>query len=157
MRILLVCLGNICRSPTAEAALREAADADGVALTVDSAGTAAWHAGEPPDERMTAAAADVGLRLAGAARQVTPRDLVDHDLVLAMDRHNLADLLALAPADLPAGRIRLFRSFDPEGTDEDVPDPYYGGPEGFGRVVTMCRRTAAAIAAAVADGALSPR
>ncbi|MBW3620390.1 MAG: low molecular weight phosphotyrosine protein phosphatase [Actinobacteria bacterium] len=142
MRILMVCLGNICRSPTAEAALREAAAEAEVDVEVDSAGTGAWHVGNAPDERMTAAADEVGLCLAGAARQVTSEDLGDHDLVLAMDRENLRDLRALSPPDLPAGRIRLFREFDPEGPDEDVPDPYYGGARGFADVVTMTRRTA---------------
>ena len=142
MRILMVCLGNICRSPTAEAALREAAAEAAVDIEVDSAGTGGWHVGNPPDERMTAAAGEVGLSLAGAARQVTADDLGDYDLVLAMDRENLRDLRVLSPPDLPDGRIRLFREFDPEGPDEDVPDPYYGGPRGFVDVVTMARRTA---------------
>lgn len=142
-----MCLGNICRSPTAEAALREAADEAGVELEVASAGTGDWHVGHPPDERMTAAAAEVGLALAGSARQVAADDLHAFDLVLAMDRQNLRDLRSIAPPDLPGDRIRLFRSFDPEGPDEDVPDPYYGGPQGFQEVVTLVRRTARAIVA----------
>lgn len=147
----MVCLGNICRSPTAEAALREAAAETGVELTVDSAGTGDWHVGHPPDERMTAAAAEVGLVLDGAARQVTAADLRDFDLVLAMDRQNLRALRDMAPDDLPDDRIRLFRSFDPEGSEEDVPDPYYGGQEGFENVVAMVRRTAREIVAELAS------
>lgn len=150
MRIMTVCLGNICRSPTAEAALREAAAEVGLALRVASAGTAAYHVGEPPDERMTAAAADVGLTLAGRAQQVTVDDLRDHDLVLAMDRANLADLRRLAPPDLPEDRLRLFRTWDPEGRGEDVPDPYYGGRRGFDDVVAMCRRAARELVAELA-------
>lgn len=154
MRILMVCLGNICRSPTAEAALREAADEAGIDVEVHSAGTGAWHVGNPPDERMTAAAREVGLTLDGAARQVTPEDLDDYDLVLAMDRENLRDLRSIAPPGLPDDRIRLFRSFDPEGPDEDVPDPYYGGPRGFSDVVTMARRTAGELVRRIDAGEL---
>ena len=154
MRILMVCLGNICRSPTAEAALREAADEAGIDVEVDSAGTGAWHVGNPPDERMTAAAREVGLTLEGAARQVTADDLEDYDLVLAMDRENLRDLRSIAPADLPDGRIRLFRSFDPDAPDEDVPDPYYGGPRGFAEVVEMARRTAGELVRRIDAGEL---
>lgn len=144
MHVLLVCLGNICRSPTAEAALREALLAAGVDhVTVDSAGTGRWHLGEPPDERMRRAAAEEGLTLDGQARQVTAADLTAADLVLAMDRRNLADLRRLAPDADAAAKIRLFREFDPEaGDDLDVPDPYYGGPRGFANVVEICRRTA---------------
>jgi protein-tyrosine phosphatase len=89
MRLLTVCLGNICRSPTAEAAIRHAADELGVALDVDSAGTGDWHIGELPDARMRAAAKAAGLELTGRARQVEASDLRDFQLVLAMDRDNL--------------------------------------------------------------------
>jgi protein-tyrosine phosphatase len=142
MRILMVCLGNICRSPTAEAALREAAAEAGVDVEAESAGTGGWHVGAPPDERMTAAAADVGLELAGSARQVTADDLSSYDLVLAMDRSNLRELRAISGPDLPDDRIRLFREFDPEEPGGDVPDPYYGGQRGFEEVVELARRTA---------------
>lgn len=142
--VLTVCLGNICRSPTAEAALREAAAEAGVDVTVRSAGTGGWHVGHPPDERMRQAAAQVGLRLAGTAGRVTPDDLAEADLVLAMDRANLADLVDLASQAGVDARIHLYREFDPEadGDDLDVPDPYYGGPDGFAAVVRMVRRTA---------------
>jgi protein-tyrosine phosphatase len=156
MRILMVCLGNICRSPTAEAALRAAAEDAGVEVEVDSAGTGSWHVGAPPDERMTTAAGDVGLVLDGAARQVTATDLSDFDLVLAMDRENLRELRRMAAPELPAERVQLFRAFDPEGVDEDVPDPYYGGAEGFDRVVEMVRRTAREIVRRIGDGELAP-
>lgn len=152
----MVCLGNICRSPTAEAAVRAAAQDAGVEVEVDSAGTGGWHVGAPPDERMTTAAGDVGLVLEGAARQVTATDLSDFDLVLAMDRENLGALRRMAAPELPAERVRLFRAFDPEGVDEDVPDPYYGGPEGFDRVVEMVRRTAREIVRRIGDGELAP-
>lgn len=139
MRILLVCLGNICRSPTAEAALREAAAEAGLDLEVDSAGTGDWHIGDPPDRRMTAAAARTGLTLAGRARQVTPDDFERFDLLLVMDRTNLDDVCALAPDEASKAKVKLFRSFDPSADGEEVPDPYYGGPDGFANVVEIVR------------------
>jgi protein-tyrosine phosphatase len=141
--VLTVCLGNICRSPTAEAALREAAADAGFDLEVRSAGTGDWHVGNPPDPRMRAAAAAVGLELAGTAMQVDADDLREADLVLAMDRSNLRTLeriARLADIDTP---IRLYREFDPAADgDLEVPDPYYGGPDGFSEVVAIVRRTA---------------
>jgi protein-tyrosine phosphatase len=146
--VLAVCLGNICRSPTAEAALREAAEEAGLDIEVRSAGTGGWHVGAPPDERMTQAAAEDRLVLTGEAAQVTPDDLAEATLVLAMDRHNLADLERLAADAGVEADLRLFREFDPEGGgDHDVPDPYYGGPDGFIEVVRMVRRTAAEVVA----------
>ena len=146
--VLAVCLGNICRSPTAEAALKEAAEEAGLDIEVRSAGTGGWHVGAPPDERMTRAAAEDRLALTGEAAQVTPDDLAEATLVLAMDRHNLADLERLAADAGVEADLRLFREFDPEGGgDHDVPDPYYGGPDGFVEVVRMVRRTAAEVVA----------
>ncbi|MBS3941824.1 MAG: low molecular weight phosphotyrosine protein phosphatase [Actinobacteria bacterium] len=143
LRVLTVCLGNICRSPTAEAALREAAAQRGVDIEVRSAGTGDWHVGAPPNPPMVAAAAEVGLTVDGSGAQVGPDDLAWADLVVAMDRHNLADLrrmAALAGVETP---IRRFREFDPAaGDDLDVPDPYGGAADGFADVVAICRRTA---------------
>lgn len=152
MRILFVCLGNICRSPTAEAAFRAAADDAGLDVEIDSAGTAAYHVGEPPDARMTDAGADVGLELVGRARQATPEDLRTYDLVLAMDRSNLEDLRRIAPDEETRERIRLFREFEPDADDLDVPDPYYGGPEGFAEVVRIARDGADGLVRAIEDG-----
>ena len=163
VRILTVCLGNICRSPTAEAALVEAAAAAGVAVEVRSAGTGDWHVGHPPDPRMRAAAGAVGLRLDGVAETVTAEAMAAADLVLAMDRTNLSDLRRLASAAGVTTRIELFRTFDPEpaavrgAAADEVPDPYYGDEDGFAEVVAMCRRTAAAVIDAVADGTLGAR
>ena len=158
LQVLTVCLGNICRSPTAEAALVEAAAAAGVAVEVRSAGTGDWHVGQPPDPRMRAAAGRVGLRLDGVAETVSPEALAAADLVLAMDRANLADLRRMAEGAGLAPRIELFRTYDPEpaavrgAAADEVPDPYYGDADGFDEVVAMCRRTAAAvIASLVAD------
>lgn len=171
MRILLVCLGNICRSPAAEAAIREAlVDAGLGDVTVDSAGTGNWHVGDPPDPRMTAAAADQGLKLTGTARQVTTEELASHDLILAMDRQNLRTLQALAGDPATRSRIRLFREYDPDADGDEVPDPYGGGAEGFARVVDIARSTADGVVTAIqrqrelgtsevlpADGGSAPR
>jgi protein-tyrosine phosphatase len=144
MRVLFVCLGNICRSPTAEAATREALIDAGVAnrVVLDSAGTGGWHVGRPPDRRMRVAAAEDGLALRGSARQVTTEELDDWDLILAMDRENLTDLRAMARDDDIRSRIRLFRDYDPDADGTDVPDPYYGGRHGFTEVVRICRAAA---------------
>lgn len=152
-RILTVCLGNICRSPTTEAAIREAAERVDIDVEVDSAGTGAWHVGNPPDRRMTSAALDDGLMLRGAARQVTADDFAAFDLILAMDRANLRDLMALAPDDEGRAKVRLFRDFAGE-PDQDVPDPYYGGSEGFREVVAIARAGAAGVVDAIRAGAV---
>ncbi|MCC5949264.1 MAG: low molecular weight phosphotyrosine protein phosphatase [Nitriliruptoraceae bacterium] len=145
--LLTVCLGNICRSPTAAAALEEAAQAAGVAIEVRSAGTGGYHVGAPPDDRMRAAGDDVGLRIDGAAAQVDADAIARADLVLAMDRSNLRHLQAIAADHGLDTPLVLFRRFDPatEDPDAEVPDPYYGGPQGFTEVVAMCRRTAGAL------------
>ncbi|MDX1657424.1 MAG: low molecular weight protein-tyrosine-phosphatase [Nitriliruptorales bacterium] len=142
MRILFVCLGNICRSPTAEAAFREAADDAGLDVEVDSAGTGDWHIGEPPDRRMQSAALEDGLELRGRARQVEPADFERYDLLVAMDRENRRDLQRLAPDAEAADKIRLFREYQPDADAPDVPDPYYGGEDGFHEVVRIVRSAA---------------
>ncbi len=146
-RIITVCLGNICRSPMAEAVIRRAlrdAGLDGRAA-VDSAGTAGYHVGADADPRARAALSTHGLALDHRARRFDPAWLTERDLVLAMDADNLDDLLHLAErAGLQdTGHIRLVRSFDPDaGSRAEVPDPYYGGPEGFDLVLTMLERAA---------------
>ncbi len=153
MKILLVCLGNICRSPTAEAAVREALAQRGLSdrVEVDSAGTGSWHLGDPPDSRMREAAATAGLRLDGEARQVTTADFEHYDLLVAMDRANARDLRALAPDEAARAKVRLFRDFDPDADSDEVPDPYYGGRRGFARVVEICRSGAAGLVDHLAD------
>jgi protein-tyrosine phosphatase len=139
-RILMVCLGNICRSPTAEAVMRGLVREAGLEdeIQIDSAGTGDWHVGEPPDARATEAAAQRGVTLAGEARQVRPGDFAEYDLLLGMDRDNLAELRALAPDAAAEEKIRMLRSYDPAASgDLDVPDPYYGGVRGFETVVAQ--------------------
>ncbi|MCZ6507381.1 MAG: low molecular weight phosphotyrosine protein phosphatase [Acidobacteria bacterium] len=136
-RILFVCLGNICRSPAAEALLRhELAERcrDG-SVEVDSAGTLSYHQGQPPDERMRQAAAERGYEIAGRSRPVVAQDFERFDLIVAMDRSNLSDLEAMAPAG--GAPIRLFSDFLPAGSPADVPDPFYGGPGGFDTVLDL--------------------
>ena len=150
-RIFLVCLGNICRSPMAEAVLRAELDQAGLsrAVTVDSAGTGDWHVGSRMDRRARAELARRGYDGAPhRARQVEPSWLEQRDLVLAMDRHNLADLRRMAGED-PAerARIRLLRSFDPRsGPDEEVPDPYDGKTASFGMVLDLVQAAARGLA-----------
>lgn len=140
VRLLFVCLGNICRSPTAEGVMRALVADAGLeeAIHIDSAGTGSWHVGSAPDGRATDAARARGLVLEGAARQVSPADLEDFDLLLAMDGENARELRALAEDDEQRAKVRLLREFDPESTGNlDVPDPYYGGPGGFDEVLDL--------------------
>jgi protein-tyrosine phosphatase len=133
-------MGNICRSPTAEGVMRSLVREAGLEdeITIDSAGTGGWHAGDPPDRRATEAAARRGITLDGAARRLSVEDFDDFDLLLAMDRENLRGIRAIAPSPEAAAKARLLREFDPASAgapDLDVPDPYYGGPQGFETVL----------------------
>jgi protein-tyrosine phosphatase len=143
-RILFVCLGNICRSPTAEGVLRAIAAKEfpGLTLDVDSAGTADYHVGEPPDRRTVAAARRRGYDLAGLrARQVQPDDFSRFDYVLAMDRANLEGIERLRPKGSSA-RVSLFLEYAPDASALEVPDPYHGGVEDFERVLDLCESAA---------------
>jgi low molecular weight protein-tyrosine phosphatase len=145
VRICFVCLGNICRSPTAEGVMRALVEAAGLGdrVTLDSAGTGGWHVGESPDPRTAEAAARRGYDLTELrARQFRAADFDRFDLVVAMDRQNVADLRRLARHH-PSGdpEIRLLRSFDPAAPEgAEVPDPYAGGSDGFERVLDICER-----------------
>ena len=153
IRVLFVCLGNICRSPLAEGVFLHLAREAGVAdrFVVDSAGTGHWHVGELPDSRALAVARKYGVELPSRARQVTPADFDRFDYIVAMDRENMWDLERMAKERGKATRakIRLLREDDPDraaGDDRhDVPDPYYGGPGGFDTVYTMVHRSAKAL------------
>ena len=139
VKVIFVCMGNICRSPTAEGVFRHLLEKEGMTehVLVDSAGTHAYHCGEPPDRRALAAARRRGIDLSEIrARKVQPDDLERFDYVLAMDRDNLACLEALADTQRQ-DHIRLFLDFAPHRPESEVPDPYYGGPHGFELVLDL--------------------
>lgn len=174
MRLLFVCLGNICRSPTAEGVMRSLLVRDGLQETIelDSAGTGSWHLGSAPDARASAAASRHGVHLEGAARQVTPRDFERFDLLLAMDSDNARELRRMARDERERAKVRLLREFDPRngarGADGagdgeldvsdrpdgelDVPDPYYGVHDGFEEVFEIVRAACEGLLAQIRAG-----
>lgn len=141
LRVLTLCLGNICRSPVAEALIESKFAALGLPAEVDSAGTGAWHVGQPADPRSREVAQQHGLELKSLARQLSPADFYKQDIILAMDSQNLADARRLAPPNATA-KLMLMRDFDPLAPGADVPDPYYGGPDGFEQMYQMLDRSA---------------
>ncbi len=150
--VLVVCLGNICRSPMAQGALEAAARDAGVPLHVDSAGTSGWHEGDGPDPRAIAAARRRGWSIARQrARSVAEEDFRDFDLILAVDARNLAALRAMAPAGATA-RLGLLLDEAPGPRGRDVPDPYYEGPEAFDAVAGLAGQAAGALVARLAAG-----
>ncbi|MBA3396231.1 MAG: low molecular weight phosphotyrosine protein phosphatase [Deltaproteobacteria bacterium] len=149
MRICFVCTGNICRSPTAEGVMRALVRAAGLEdrITIESAGTGAWHVGELPDPRSRAAAARRGLDLCSRAQQLTRADLDRFDLLLVMDADNLRAVRSLVGARTTP-EVRLLRSFDPASpVDAHVPDPYYDADDGFEVVLDLCERACAGVLA----------
>ncbi|HCG7117808.1 TPA: low molecular weight phosphotyrosine protein phosphatase [Vibrio parahaemolyticus] len=143
-RILVVCMGNICRSPTGEAVLRAKAEELGVDVDIDSAGTIGYHTGNTPDSRAMAAGKQRGYSFKGVrARQVSVQDFEDFDLVLAADKANLADLLDICPAE-HRHKVSLFLSHSNSSYDE-IPDPYYGGDDGFELVLDLIEEASVAV------------
>lgn len=134
--ILFVCMGNICRSPTAECFFRNAIESRGIAsrFTLDSAGTGGWHAGASPDRRMRAAAKRQGKVIQGSARQVTVDDFETFDYIFCMDRENYTDLMAMGASGT---NTHIVLEYINHATQMDVPDPYYGGEDGFDNVVLL--------------------
>ena len=149
IKVLFVCTGNICRSPTAEGIFRHFVEAEGLEsdMQADSAGTHDYHVGEPPDRRTVDAAAARGFDLSTLrARRVRREDFYNFDLILAMDQSHYAHLVRMRPADARA-QVKLYLDYHPSGELKDVPDPYYGGREGFERVLDMVEETSRALLA----------
>ncbi|WP_063550000.1 low molecular weight protein-tyrosine-phosphatase [Burkholderia territorii] len=152
--ICFVCLGNICRSPTAEGVMRHQVDAAGLAdrITIDSAGTGDWHVGEPPDTRAQAAARTRGYDLSALrARQVSAADFERFDLLLAMDEANFAELRRRCPPE-HRDKVRLLMEFAPGATETEVADPYFGGAQGFEAVLDQVERACAGLLETLRSG-----
>jgi len=159
LRLLFVCLGNICRSPTAEGVMRTLVAQAGMSesVEIDSAGTGAWHVGSPADARASATALAHGVALDSVARQVILDDFEGFDVVLAMDRENLRALSFLAQNDEQRARIHLLREFDPASAGAenlDVPDPYYGAGDGFEEVYDLVQAACAGLLERIEAGEL---
>ncbi|MDX2177024.1 MAG: low molecular weight protein-tyrosine-phosphatase [Candidatus Sumerlaeia bacterium] len=152
--VLFVCMGNICRSPAAEGVFLDAVRKAGLAdrIAVESAGTIGYHAGEPADARMRAAARGRGYALDTPARQVDRGDFAKFRHIVAMDAHNARALRAMAPDEESRRRVRLFLEWHPTLRGGDVPDPYYGGPEGFEEVLDLVEAATPALLAEVRAG-----
>ena len=157
MKILMVCLGNICRSPLAEGILQEKINSRGLRAEVDSAGTAAYHAGEKPDPRSQAIAFKHGIDISKQrARKFEGDDFEQFDKIFAMDTHNFHDIVAMANNQHEAEKVEMILNKVYPGKDRSVPDPYYGGHDGFQKVYNMlnaaCEVIAEEIAAAQKSG-----
>lgn len=142
-RILFVCLGNICRSPLAESVFRHLAERRGVAelFEIDSAGTSGYHVGDAPDARSVATARTRGVEVVGTSRQLRPADLERFDYIIAMDAENLAEIERLRERLGGTARLHRLREWDPQADALDVPDPYYGGADGFEKVHDLVERS----------------
>jgi len=151
VRVLFVCMGNICRSPTAQGVFEQLVDSQGLTslIQIDSAGTHAYHVGEPPDIRATQAAKKRNIELGSQrARRVNGDDFLDFDYVLAMDRNNYDDLISLCPTEHQS-KLHLFLEFATGLAEDEVPDPYYGGITGFERVLDMIERASQGLLAEI--------
>ncbi|MEL6787003.1 MAG: low molecular weight protein-tyrosine-phosphatase [Cyanobacteria bacterium J06607_15] len=138
-KLLFVCLGNICRSPSAENIMNQLIEEAGLAqkIVCDSAGTSGYHIGAAPDRRMNAAAQKRGLELEGQSRKLKPADLQKFDLILAMDRANYQDIIYLDREGKYEDKVRMMCDFAASKPDQEVPDPYYGGTDGFDYVIDL--------------------
>ena len=143
VQICFVCLGNICRSPTAEGIMRKLVQDAGLEneILIDSAGTSAFHAGEPADPRSRSAAQERGYTLTSKARGFTRKDILKFHYIIAMDTTNKKNILDMCTSNEQREKIHLLRDFDPSSAPESsVPDPYYGGTDGFRTVLNICER-----------------
>ncbi len=157
VRVCFVCLGNIVRSPLAENMFRYLVEQAGLErqYEIDSAGTSGWHIGEQPDGRMRQVAASHGFKYSGKARQFSSKDLDEFDWVIAMDASNRTNILRFAKTQAQRAKVRMMREFDPLGAPDDpVPDPYYGGLDGFEEVYRIVERSCQGLLAALESGDL---
>lgn len=151
---MFVCTGNICRSPLAEALFRDLLVQEGLAdsFEVASSGTTAYHEGQSPDRRMRAVASRHGVEMTHRSRQLRTKDLEDYDLILAMDQSNESEIRYMTDRPELLSKVRMFRFFDTKGGKHaEVPDPYYGGDEGFEKVYTIVERTARSLLSRLRD------
>lgn len=142
-KVCFVCLGNICRSPTAEGIFRHLVRKEGLHehFLIDSAGTSGWHTGERANSRSRQVAERRGVVLNSRARQFEAADLEEFDLILAMDEQNYSDIVTLVNGDGQKEKVKMMREFDPNPGDGNVPDPYYGGMDGFDHVFDVLERS----------------
>ncbi len=159
LRICFVCMGNICRSPTAEAIMRHQVTEAGMVdrVEIESAGTGDWHVGEAPDPRAAAEGRRRGLHVSGEGRQFRAHDFARFDLVVAMDRENEASLSGIAPDESARSRVHLLRAFHEESRLAgalDVPDPYFGGDNGFAMVFDIVENGCRGLLAHLTEGPL---
>ena len=157
-RILFVCLGNICRSPMAEGVFRRIAEEEGVLhlFDIDSAGLGHWHIGQAPDARAQSASLKRGIDISGqSARQVKHGDFARFDLLLAMDGENYQELVQLAPSDA-RHKVRRYLDFAPEARTKNVPDPFFGGHEGFDHALDLIEQAARGLLATLLTEAAAP-
>jgi protein-tyrosine phosphatase len=152
-RVLFVCMGNICRSPAAEIVFRQKVEEAGLTgrIEIDSAGTIGYHAGHAPDARMSATLKKRGYSIAGKARQILSADLQNFDLVLVMDSENLANVRALDRAGHFHAKIRRFTDYCTRHESDEVPDPYYGGQDGFDHVADLVEDAAEGLLKEITD------
>ncbi len=159
IKILFVCMGNICRSPTAEGVFRHKVKAAGLedTIDIDSAGTIAYHIGHPPDQRAQKAALKRGIDLSSQrARKVTAKDFEAFDFVIAMDSDNHYELESICPSGLE-DKLHMFLKFAQNSSESDVPDPYYGGGNGFETVLDLVEEAAEGLLAHLQEQKLVPR
>lgn len=147
-KIVFVCLGNICRSPTAEGVFQHLVNERGLEsyFFIDSAGTSAYHIGEPANSKSQKTANQHGIQLKSRARRFESEDLDEFDLILAMDRENYQNIMGLEGNGKYSHKVKLMREYDPKsGNDAEVPDPYYGGMDGFKNVFDIVKRSCEAL------------
>jgi len=155
-KVLFVCLGNICRSPTAEAIFKAYAKQGGLKLDIDSAGTSGWHQGEAPDPRAIEAGQDRGYSFEGqSSRKIEANDFVIYDYILAMDNSNLETLQQTCP-DAYHHKLQLFLDYAPHLSVREVPDPYYGGAGGFEHVISLIEAASQGLVDALQTSASKP-